>query len=143
MLLTEPLAIAALASFILAVIGTIIVRFWIIPIRRYLSVKRRVTGHLSWYGTGGDCNEWKNESRKEHDKRTTELRQLSARLSACYNEDLPHWYRMILANRDESPIDAARHLMALANTRDIRHAMNRVEKVRKHINLKKTGRTAL
>ena len=42
----EPIYIAAIISFVIGVFGYIIVRFWVLPIGRYIRVKSRLTSEL-------------------------------------------------------------------------------------------------
>lgn len=112
----EPIYLAAGASFVMGASGYVIVQFWIRPIRRYRALKRRVASELA---RGG----------KKDRART--LRRLSVSLSDAYSHDLPHWYRMVLDSRGESPVEASRTLMRLSNTRDPKQIRERREEIRR------------
>jgi len=42
----EPIYVAALISFIAGLLGYIIIRFWILPIGRYLKIKGRLASDI-------------------------------------------------------------------------------------------------
>jgi hypothetical protein len=67
------------------------------------------------------------------------LRECAAALTACFNDTLPYWYRLVLKNRGERPLEAAKHLMALANVKRPRDAERRVEAVRRALRLPVAG----
>ena len=64
-----------------------------------------------------------------------DIRRTAARLADCYNNTLPQWYQLLLANRDESPESAVADLMALANVKDRRHAPKRIAKIKAALRL--------
>jgi hypothetical protein len=113
----EPIYLAAGASFILGASGYIIIQFWIRPIRRYRALKRRIVSDIE--GDDRISSEPKAMTSSRAGKAFAKtLRSHSVALSDAYSYDLPHWYRMVLDNRGESPIEASKILMRMANTQD-------------------------
>ncbi len=113
----EPIYLAAGASFVLGASGYIIIQFWIRPIRRYRALKRQIVSDLKWKDPVSPEAESMPSPRAVTAHAKT-LRSHSVALSDAYSYDLPHWYRMVLDNRGESPVEASKMLMRLANTRD-------------------------
>lgn len=121
---------AAALSFILGVMGYIIIRFWLLPILRYRKTKGRIALDLkSYLNTVPDGVKHENlqDGMRERMKAN---RVASAELSSAYTNDLPSWFKILLKSRGESPIDASQHLMVLSNTRNPEHAKKRVEKIK-------------
>lgn len=124
----EPIYLAAGASFVLGASGYIIIQFWIRPIRRYRALKRQVVSDLKCK----DPVSSEPESMPSPQAVTAgakTLRSHSMALSEAYSYDLPHWYRMVLDNRGESPIEASKTLMRLANSRDPIHIRERRKEI--------------
>ncbi|MDD2388137.1 MAG: hypothetical protein PHP23_00165 [Desulfobacterales bacterium] len=124
--------IGAGASFILGASGYFIVRYWLMPIFRYRKIKQGIVQTLSFYDslnvetfTGPDKQRLKNISRK--------LRQYAAQLSTCYNESLPYKYKLYLNGNNESPLEASKALMALANIKQVDHAIKRADSIRNYL----------
>ncbi|MFW5639610.1 MAG: hypothetical protein ACOC23_03880 [Thermodesulfobacteriota bacterium] len=113
----EPIYLAAGASFILGASGYIIIQFWIRPIRRYRALKRRIVSDIECDGRVSSKPKAMTSSQAGKAFAKT-LRSHSVALSDAYSYDLPHWYRMVLDNRGESPIEASKILMRMANTQD-------------------------
>lgn len=123
--------IASLIGFSLGATGYIVFRFWILPIRRYQRIKRQISesiGHHELKLSG------ENAFQLSGDESET-CRKQSVALTDAYYDDLPHWYRMVLTNRKESPDDASKSLLALSSIRDPEHARNRIHNIKKHLNL--------
>ncbi|MGE0086456.1 MAG: hypothetical protein AB7S75_18770 [Desulfococcaceae bacterium] len=123
----EPMIMGGIVGFVLGTFGFIIGRFWVLPISRYSKIKNDILTVLKSYsekksGEAGCGSE-------QADKRPEALRKLSVALSDSYDLDIPLWYRMVLANRKEFPLDAATHLMTLANTKNEEHIQNRIHKI--------------
>jgi len=110
-------------------------QFWFRPILHYRRIKRRVASDLKWYAESHhfDYNN-KLLSEKARDRIET-VRRNSAELMACFNDDLPPWYRLLLVRRRESPAEASKHLMALSNIRNHAHAKMRLEKIKASLRL--------
>jgi len=114
-LITAPLFWAALASCLLGCFGYVLARLVMRPVLGYRSLKRRIRRGL--------------EKRDGTAAQADQFRTWADRLTNYHQETLPRWYRLSLQRRDESPREAARHLMALSNTRNPDHAARRAAKV--------------
>ncbi|MEZ4526856.1 MAG: hypothetical protein R2941_13135 [Desulfobacterales bacterium] len=121
----DPLLMGGIVGFTLGTFGFIIGRFWILPISRYTKIKNDILAVLKTYS----LNKSKDADSEKADKRPDALRKLSAALSDSHDLDIPLWYRMVLANRKEFPVEAAAHLMTLANTKNEEHIKNRIHKI--------------
>jgi hypothetical protein len=126
----EPIYIVAMISFSIGVFGYIITQFWLRPILRYRKLKRQVASDL----TGFAIAETVEGTNKKTDRRTKDrlaaIRRHSDELPSSYSYDLPPWYRLVLQQRGESPVEASKHLMKLLNTRNPEHAKGHVEKIK-------------
>ena len=125
----DPIYIAALGCFLLGAFGFVIFQFWMRPILKYRKLKKDAsTAVASYLDTinGSDKELMDNDAII---KKTKPIRKLSVDLTACFHEDLPQWYRLLLRRREESPVDAAKHMMVLSSTREYTHARNRAEKI--------------
>lgn len=129
--MTGPLLFGVGASFLAGSFGYVLFQFWLKPLLKYRRAKRRVINALDELvpietdGAGVSGAEGRREA----------ARQLAVALSACYNEQLPDWYQLLLTRRRESPLEAAAYLMKLANTRNPGHAARQVENIRKSLNV--------
>lgn len=122
----ELIYAAAFVSFVLGATSYIIIRFWALPIYRYRKRKQAVAANLSRYqatrgGKGSDDVPLEDLS--------ATLRKQAAQLSDSFDLEVPHWYRMLLKSRGESPVDAARLLTKMSNTKNADH----IEKQMGHI----------
>ena len=113
----EALYLVALISFILGGMGYIVVRFWFFPIIRYGKIRRRIAGAMTGYADIAVSDETKTQSDDRALKGKRQLRRYAADLSELYQNDLPHWYKILLNQRGEDPVEAARCIMALVNSR--------------------------
>jgi len=127
----NTIILAAMIGFSLGAAGYIIFRFWVLPIGRYQRIKDQITESIRQY-----------ESRFSGEKtfqvpaeQSEACRKQSVALTDAYYDDLPHWYRMVLANRKESPDDASKNLLALSGIRDPDHARKRILKIKTNLNL--------
>lgn len=120
---------AAFVSFVLGASSYIIIRYWVIPIGRYQTRKKAVEGLLPRYRTvrAGTVPEGSDGMTVEDYSKA--LRKQAALLSDSFDLDLPHWYRMLLDSRKESPIEAASLLMTLANTRHPDHMDQQIGRI--------------
>ena len=119
--------LAAGASFLAGMFGYIIVRFWAIPIGRYRRAKAGAAEALSALRNADEDGKAKAAKKA--------CRIAADRLSELYSVEVPPWYRMVLAQRSETPVEAARDLMALANARDPEHRRTLEEAIRKSLGL--------
>jgi hypothetical protein len=116
----EILIVAAGISFVAGAIGYIIVRFWMIPITRYRKLKRQIAAGLSQAPSSAASKTF---------------RRHAGLLGDMYYTEMPHWYKMVLANKAESPEEAARNLNALAGIRKKEDVRQRKEQIRECLNL--------
>ena len=131
----EPIYIVASISFLLGVFGYIITQFWIRPILRYRTIKHRIASDLKWY-LEAQKQEIKEKIAQEQIKARVEIiRGHCVELTDSFSYDLPHWYKLLLESRHESPINASKHLLALTNIRNSEHADRRLEKINNSLNL--------
>ncbi len=127
----NSIIIASLIGFSLGAAGYIIFRFWLLPIRRYQRIKGQITESIGHH-------ELKLSSEKTFQlspEQSEICRKQSVLLTDAYYDDLPHWYRMVLANRKESPDDASKNLLALSSIRNPDHARNRIHNIKMSLNL--------
>ena len=131
--MTGPLLLAVGASFLAGSFGYVLFQFWLKPLLKYRRAKHRVLKTLDRLdfrevdGTSGSTGPIDTKARREN------IRQLAAALSACYSEELPDWFQLLLERRGESPLEAAAFLMKLANTRDSGHAARQAQNIRKSL----------
>jgi hypothetical protein len=131
----EPIYIVAIISFLLGVFGYIITQFWMRPILRYRKIKHRIASDLKWY-LEAQGQEIKDKNAQKQFKAKGEIiRGYCTVLTDSFSDDLPHWYKLLLESRHESPMDASKHLMALANIRNAEHAQNRLNQITDSLNL--------
>jgi hypothetical protein len=123
---TEVMMLGAAASFLAGSFGYILFVFWLKPLLKYRHIRRQVISTLD--AIEAPAADIGADRRKA-------LRQLAARLSACYSEQLPDWYQLLLKRRNELPLEAAAGLMKLAATRDRTHVRRQLESVRRALNL--------
>ena len=126
--LAKPIVWAALVSFFVGSFGYVLARLVIRPLLRYHIIKQRIRQALDGPSTLGTPD------------RKAILREYASALTTCHNEQLPHWYRLLLKNRGEAPLEAARHLMTLANVRQPPHASRRSADVRRALRMPSGGR---
>ncbi len=134
----EPIYIAALSCFFLSAFGYVIYQFWMRPILRYRRLKKDASVNILSYldtinGSYEPVEAVETDAEMANNDATENkikiVRKLSGNLNDCFNEELPQWYKLLLQRREESPVDASKHMMVLSNTRDYSHAKNRAEKI--------------
>ncbi len=136
----QSLLIAAGASFIVGLIGYIIVRQWMIPILRYTLTRRKLDRDLKHYQTlvgrqpASDADNKRLRQRVQ--KVTLSARRHAMTLVSCYTNDLPYWYRLLLDSRQESPSEASGLLTNISKMKDAEQIANRMQKVRRAMRLK-------
>ncbi len=116
----------ALFGFIVGVVGYITFKFWLLPIREYRRLKAMINLDIKYYNTAISDNQWNTKNQN----RFQTVRKNILDLSDCYDNEIPVWYKIVLRRRRESPHEAAKYLMDLANVKDGTHALKRLEKVR-------------
>ena len=127
----NSIILASLIGFSLGATGYIVFRFWLLPIRRYQRIKRQIAESIGHH-------ELKLSSENAFQLSPTSPKSAGSNrfaLTDAYYDDLPHWYRMVLANRKESPDDASKNLLALSGIRNPDHARNRIHNIKKSLNL--------
>jgi hypothetical protein len=126
--LASPTGLGVAVGFIGGSFGYILVKFHLRPLLRYRTIKSRIAGALA--------GKIPTRKRKKAAPEPAQIYQECATaLSGCYNDILPVWYKLALGNREESPLEAARHLMTLARTKDPKHAEDRIRKIKKELRL--------
>ncbi len=125
--------LGCIIGFIIGTTSYIILRFWILPIHRYQKVKKDIRHFFNQFeilisddiGGSGVLVEQAAVCRKH-----------AAALTDAYYDDLPQWYRMVLAHKlKEFPVEASRDFLTLSNTRAADHARNRVKKIRQYLRI--------
>lgn len=123
-ILEHPLFWVVVFSFLAGMIGYIIVTVWIRPVARYRRAKGRIRKNLAEYGR------WLDQTEETADAGTREQsHQAAVKLSELYQNGLPAWYRILLANRGESPQQAVELLMKLAKTQNPEHARKQIAEI--------------
>jgi hypothetical protein len=126
---------AAFVSFILGASSYIIVRFWVLPIHRYRKRRRAVALALPRYRQARTQHASQAPDGTSVESLSASLRKQAAGLSDAFEMDLPHWYRMLLNSREESPVEAARLLSTLANTRKAEHIEKQIDRIKDALKL--------
>lgn len=128
------LVVACLASFVFGMFGYVLVVFWLVPVRGYRRLKRRIARDLRRLpldpaGRPLAPAQWPATLKGA-------LRRHAVALAARHDEQLPQWYRSMLKGRGEAPLAASAHLAKLANARDPGHAAERLRGVRQQLKIK-------
>ena len=125
----NPLIIVAAISFFIGMFGYILFVFWLRPVAGYARVKRRIARDLQ-------ADDTPAPSKQAGQARKTLWKQHAAAVTAVYEERLPDWYKLTLQRREESPAEAAKHLLALANTQNPEHAAKRRDAIKAALKFK-------
>ena len=138
MIFDSSLIIAAMASFVAGVLGYIIARLWIRPIVRYNITKHRLCQALDQYqASSEDTLPSAEKGRPKNGSETLHrARKHAMDLAACYSQDIPYWYRLMLDSRGESPSAASGQLTNLSKIGDRVQMRCRIDKVRQFLHLK-------
>ncbi|HAY39478.1 MAG TPA: hypothetical protein DCY53_09140 [Desulfobacteraceae bacterium] len=132
----EPIYVAAFFSFVFGLLGYIVVRFWILPIGRYIRVKDRFASDLrTLLDMLQDEQPYHTENSQIQDRRVS-LRRYSSDLVSIYQKELPYWYRLYLESKKEQPLEAAEFSMRLSNTRKLEHAFRQADEIKGFLRLK-------
>ena len=132
----EPIYIAAIISFVIGVFGYIIVRFWVLPIGRYIRVKNHLTSDLRALLNMLPTEQSENTENIKINDRQVSLRRYSSDLVSIFQDELPYWYRLYLNSKKEYPLEAAEFSMRLSNTRKSEHALKQVNEIKGFLRLK-------
>ncbi|MFO7555016.1 MAG: hypothetical protein R6W88_07405 [Desulfobacterales bacterium] len=133
----EPVYVAAFISFMAGLLGYIIARFWIIPIRRYLSVKGHLASDIRALLDLLFDEKLQNGKSTQIQGLQVSVRRLSSDLVSIYQNDLPYWYRLNLESKKEQPLEAGKFLMRLANTRKTEHVIRQTDEIARLLRMKK------
>jgi hypothetical protein len=125
----EPIYIAAPGCFLLGAFGYVIYQFWMRPILRYRRLKKSTSTAVASYLDTINVSNKDMVDNGAIESRVKTIRKLSGDLAACFHEDLPRWYTLLLKRRNESPVDASKHMMVFSSTRDYSHARNRAVRI--------------
>ncbi len=118
----------ALFGFLTGIIGYIIFRYWIFPIRRYRHLKSKIAKDISSYEETISKNNWNTNTIIK--KRLKNTRKCISDLIECFHEEIPSWYRIKLKSRGESPTETAQQIMNLGDIRESEHAKKRLKKAK-------------
>lgn len=132
----EPIYVAAAISFVAGLFGYIITRFWIIPIRRYSRVKGRLGSDISVLLDILFEDKAQNEKHTQIQALQVSVRRQSSDLVSIYQNDLPYWYRLNLESKKEQPLEAAKSLMRLSNTRKTEHLGRQADEIARLLRIK-------
>jgi hypothetical protein len=132
----EPIYVAALISFMVGLLSYIIIRFWILPIGRYLNFKGRLASDIwAFLDLLQPDRPQNNESSQIKDIGVSVRRHCSDLIS-IYQNDLPYWYRLYLENKKEQPLEASTFLMRLSNTRKQEHGLRQANEIKRLLRIK-------
>jgi hypothetical protein len=134
----EPIYVAALISFIAGLLGYIIIRFWILPICRYLKIKSRLAADIGVLLDMLQSDRPQNNEGARIKDRGVSVRRHCSDLISIYQNDLPYWYRLYLESKKEQPLEAAKFSMRLANTRKPEHALRQANEIKRLLRIKRS-----
>lgn len=132
----EPIYVAALLSFIAGLLGYIIIRFWILPIGRYLKIKGRLASDIVRLMDMLQHDQPENKQGRRIQDQGASIRRHCSDLVSIYQSDLPYWYRLNLESKKEKPLEAAKFSMRLANTRQPEHALRQAAEIKRLLRIK-------
>ena len=132
----EPIYVAAFISFVIGLFGYIVVRFWMLPIGRYIRVKSRLASDFRVLLDILQAEQTRNTENSQIQDRQVSLRRYSSDLVAIYQNELPYWYRLYLESKKEQPLEAAESSMRLSNTRKLEHAFRQADEIKGFLRLK-------
>jgi len=132
----EPIYVAAFASFVVGLFGYIVVRFWVLPIGRYIRLKSRFASDLRALLEMMQSEQTWNTENSQIQERQVSLRRHSSKLVSIYQNELPYWYRLYLESKKERPLEAAESSMRFSNTRKLEHAFRQADEIKGFLRLK-------
>ena len=132
----EPIYFAAFISFVLGILGYIVVRFWVLPIVRYIGIKSRFASDSKALLNMLQTEQKHNTKDSKIKDRKISLRRHSSDLVSIYQNEMPYWYRLYLESKKEDPLEAANASMRLSNTHQLEHASRQADEIKKYLRLK-------
>lgn len=117
----------AIVGFIAGLVGFVIVKLWMGPILDYRKEKKKLNR---------DLDALLDSNLNQADELLQRMKKYAVKLPEMHNLYLPPWYRIQLAARGESPVDAAPHLSTLSNTKDMDHISKRIAQIKETLKLK-------
>ena len=132
----EPIYVAAFASFVVGLFGYIVVRFWVLPIGRYIRLKSRFASDLRALLDMMQTEQPWNTENSQIPERQISLRRGSSNLVSIYQNELPYWYRLYLESKKEQPLEAAESSMRFSNTRKLENAFRQADEIKGFLRLK-------
>ncbi|MBW2090063.1 MAG: hypothetical protein JRI37_13995 [Deltaproteobacteria bacterium] len=132
----EPIYIASLISFIVGLLSYIIIRFWILPIGRYLRIKGHLASDIVAFLEILQAERPRNNESSQIQDQGVLVRRNSSELISIYQNELPYWYRLYLESKKEQPLEASKFSMRLANTRNQEHALRQANEIKRLLRLK-------
>jgi hypothetical protein len=134
----EPIYIASLISFIVGLLSYIIIRFWILPIGRYLRIKGRLASDIVAFLEILQAKRPRNKESSQIQDQGVSVRRHSSELISIYQNELPYWYRLYLESKKERPLEASKFSMRLANTRKQEHALQQENEIKRLLRIKRS-----
>ena len=134
----EPIYLASLISFIVGLLSYIIIRFWILPIGRYLRIKGHLASDIVAFLDILQAERPRNNESSQIQDQGVLVRRNSSELISIYQNELPYWYRLYLESKKEQPLEASKFSMRLANTRKQEHALRQVDEIKRLLRIKRS-----
>jgi len=134
----EPIYIASLISFIVGLLSYIIIRFWILPIGRYLRIKGRLASDIVAFLEILQAKRPRYKESSQIQDQGVSVRRHSSELISIYQNELPYWYRLYLESKKERPLEASKFSMRLANTRKQEHALRQANEIKRLLRIKRS-----
>jgi hypothetical protein len=134
----EPIYIAVLISFIVGLLGYIVIRFWILPIGMYLRIKGRLASDIEAFLDILKAERPQNNESSQIQDQGVSVRRHCSDLISIYQNELPYWYRLYLESKKERPLEASKFSTRLANTRKQEHALRQVDEIKRLLRIKRS-----
>lgn len=128
----DSIFLPLILSFISGALGYIIVRFWIIPITRYRRTREALLSELKRFDRKLSHGH-STDQRLPGKKHLKDIRQLNKRLVEIHTLEVPHWYRLLLMTRGESPESASAAIEHLQSISDVSEARQRLDEIGRHL----------
>ncbi len=130
--LDSSLLMAVAGSFMVGLLGYIVARLWITPIVGYNLTKRKLDRELTRFlqqVAPGDRS-GRSGSDPKAQRLLKQARRHAVNLETRYHNDLPAWYRLYVASRNQSPEQVLALLAPLSKWKDGQQVAARVNQVR-------------